>query len=236
MSQKKGAVPTSTGKDEKISGFIDLISQIEGYYIMERQSGGIPGDLNTSKHKLEFWTVGFFGVMKTFLISLIVVPACVGVFCGLVPVYGSYKPDIVDYAIVVLMSISFCLGYSLFLARLGGMFEGQYTKSMIKNFLLGVTSGAIIKILLAMGIYHYVALFVLNREQLARYLLKLEGVFGMETLESLYVYLLQWKTAVIISAWWVSITTLMYIIIPWSAVLMKKWSDKQKLAMGGRQI
>ncbi len=236
MSQKHGAVPNSSGKEEKVTGFIEALSQIEGYHIMERQSGGIPGDLNTTRHKIEFWTVGFLSVVKTMPLSFIIVPICAGAFYNLVPIYGSAAPTWFDYFIIFLLAVCFCLGYSVFMAKLGNLYEGFYTRSMIRNFLSGVAVGAGTKIFFSLALFHLIALKFLDQHQLAYRLLKLQGMIGEEWAFWLYQHLKLWKEPFIISAWFLTITTSFYIFVPLAVILMKTWSDKKKLALGGRQL
>lgn len=234
--QKKEEVPNPAGKKEKILGFVEAISEIEGYHTMERQSGGIPGALNTTKHKIEFWTVGFWSIFKTIGISFIIVPLCLGAWHHLVPVYGSNDPNWFDSFMIFLLPLSFCLSYAFFIAKLGNLYEGQYTKIMINRFMWGVATGAAAQAFFALALFHYISLVILQPAQLEHYLLKLQGVAGYDVLNWWYGTLLQWRTAFIHSAWFLTVTSFLYVVIPGSVIMMKVWSDKQKHVLGGRQL
>jgi len=232
MAGNSGGAPLviSSDKKHKPTGFIDAISQIERNNELERQGSDIPMRLFTTGQKLEFWEVGCKSTLWSGIISILITPLAIGVIEQMIPIFGDINPSMGDQLIALLLAASFAIGYAFFLGRIGMLYDGKYTRIMIRSFLSGVFMSGIFKIVFAMIFYHTLVFVVFTEDRLSRILLMLHNKWfsvSMATLNSWYAFLLDFKDVLILSAYFITVTTTIYITVPYICIMIKKWKKRK---------
>ncbi|MDQ5987098.1 MAG: hypothetical protein CSYNP_02835 [Syntrophus sp. SKADARSKE-3] len=235
-SSGDSSVILTGGQQGKPTGFIDAISKIERMSGMETKGAEIPAVMFTTKERIEFWEVGFISTLNSALFSFILTPVAIGVLERLIPVFGSTEPSVVDQILVFMLAISFSVGYAIFLGRLGTYFRGPYTRAMIKNFFGGVAASAFLKIVIALALFHYLAFVVLDRQRVGMFLLNFESTVGTDRLAEWFVWIMSFKKVFLISAWFITATTCMYVFVPAISILRKILKERQIIKHGGTVI
>jgi len=211
-------------------GLLDAISEIQQYYIVERSGSIISDDFLTFKGKLGFFEVGFKGALVSGFISVLLTPFAIGVVQKYIPIFGSYQPTLFDKTFAIILATSFSVGYALFFSVLGKYYIGGISKTAVKNLMGGLITGAILKMILAFIMFHFIYFVVLEPVRLAKLLLKLRSFIKYETLNSIYLWLLDFKPVFLTSAYFIVFTTFLLIIIPTGSIFIR--SRKTKKLMG----
>src|SRR3990170_4348392 len=88
----------------KPKGLIDALSEIQQYYVVERQGSLIPEDFFTYGGKLAFFEVGFKGAFLSGMLTAVLIPFGMGVFQRYIPVFGTYEPSFFDRLFAIILS------------------------------------------------------------------------------------------------------------------------------------
>ncbi len=195
-------------------GIIDAISNIEYYHAQEKRGAILSAGFFTLKQKIEYFEVGFRGALVSGLVTALIMPVAIGVTEKMIPVFGSSSPNAFDVFFVFLLAFGFTLGYSCFIARAASLYIGPYTRSMIRNFVGGVITGAIGKMVIAFIFFHFMYMVVLSEKHVACVLLRFRGKASMDTLNAIYRWILDFKPVLITASYLVVITTAIFIAIP----------------------
>jgi hypothetical protein len=201
-------------------GIIDAISNIEYYHAQEKRGAILSAGFFTLKQKIEYFAVGFRASLISGLITAIIMPVAIGVTERMIPVFGSSSPTAFDVFFVFLLAFGFSLGYACFIARAASLYIGPYTRSMIRNFVGGVITGAIGKMTIGFIFFHFMYLVVLTERNVAWLLLKLKGKASKETLSNIYLWVMDFRPVFITSAYLLVITTVVFIAIPLIAMFL----------------
>ncbi|MFB3925457.1 MAG: hypothetical protein ACE14T_05330 [Syntrophales bacterium] len=231
-----GSVIVAQGTPGRPKGFIEAVSQIERYYELEMQGGEIPAGMFTTQNKVEFWEVGFISTIWSGIASILLAPFAIGVIERMIPVFGGDEPELFDKVLVFFLAISFSAGYAAFLGRLGKYYAGQYTKAMIRSFLSGIILSAILKIFVSLVFFHFLALFAMDPHRLVGFLLAFEKWVPAGKLESAYLFLLGFRHVLLISAWFVMLSTLIYVAVPVVSIGIRIGKDRAIRRKGGIKI
>lgn len=221
-------VPVGQFGELKPKGLIDVISEIEWYHAAEARGGGIPENFFTTRNKLDFFEVGFKGSFLSGLISALLAPIAIGVIETMIPVFGSSKPATFDKVFVVILALSFSIGYAVFVGKIGKCYTGKFTKSMIRNFVSGVVTGAIMKAVIAFLFFHFLYLTALTEKRIASFVLLFRRAFSYETLSKIYVWLVDFRVVFLTASWFVVATTLIFISIPVTSIVITSIRNKKK--------
>lgn len=195
-------------------GIIDAISNIEYYHAQEKRGAILSAGFFTLKQKIEYFEVGFRGSFISGLVTAMITPIAIGVTEKMIPVFGSSTPTAFDVFFVFLLAFGFSLGYACFIARAASMYIGPYTRSMIRNFVGGVITGAIGKMIIAFIFFHFLYMVVLTEKHIAWLLLKFKGKASINTINTAYHWILEFKPVLITASYLVVIITLVFISIP----------------------
>src|SRR5512139_979957 len=153
-------------------GIIDAISNIEYYHAQEKRGAILSAGFFTMKQKIEYFEVGFRGSFISGLVTAMITPVAIGVTEKMIPVFGSSTPTAFDVFFVFLLAFGFSLGYACFIARAASLYIGPYTRSMIRNFVGGIITGAIGKMIIAFIFFHFLYMVVLTEKNITWLLLK----------------------------------------------------------------
>lgn len=209
-------------------GLLDAISEIQQYFVVERSGSKIPSDFLTLKGKLGFFEVGFKGAFVSGLVSAALTPVAVGVFERFLPIFGSRTPSLYDRVFAVMLAVSFSIGYAVFISTVSRYYIGEISRSAIKNLMTGLITGAVFKLLLVFIFFHFVYYIVLDPDRLSKYLLMFGKYFKKpDTLNSIYVWLVNFREVFLISAYIVLLTTILFITIPIISIVVQSRKTKK---------
>jgi len=205
---------TSGGGESKPKGIIDAVSEIEKYSAMDRKGSEIPERFFTTKNRIEYFEAGFKGSFVSGLVSALLAPLAIGVMEKMIPVFGDADPTAFDKAFVFLIALSFSIGYAVFTGGMGRYYTGNFTRVMIRSFLSGVAVGAVIKMILAFILFHFLYLVVFTEGRIAAFLSIFTSWTSPGTLERAYGWIVDFKPVLLISAWFIVLTTVIFIMVP----------------------
>lgn len=232
MARDKDSSVMSPGAPPgKPVGLIDAIAEIQQYYVVERQGSTINSEFLTMKGKMMFMEIGFKAAFISGLVSALMTPVSIGVLEEYIPIFGSSDPSLFDKTFALILSISFTLGYALFLSSLGKYYIGDITKTSVKNLMGGFVGGALLKMTLVFIFFHFVYFILLDADRLANYLLKLSPIVQRSTLETTYQWILNFKPVFLTSAYFVIFTTVLTISIPVMSIVIQSRRTKKLMAM-----
>ena len=218
------------GGPQKPSGFLDAIHEIQIKHGQEKREADIPDDYFTFKRQVEFWEVGCKSTVWSGLLDIILVPLGIGVVDKMIPIFGNSNPSLGDKTIALLLATIISITYAIFLGKLGFLYEGRYTKHAIRNFMGGVVASGLIKVIIGVIAYHYLALVIFTEDRLSGILLSLQNQWfsiPITTLNSWYNFLLEFKVTLITSSYFIAVTTLICLCIPYICIGIKKWQGRK---------
>jgi hypothetical protein len=195
-------------------GMLEAFSEIQQYYIIERSGTDVPKDFLTVKGTLAFFLVGLKTTAFVGIITCLLSPFAFAVFERLVPVYGNFNPNILDQAIVFFLPLSFTAVYSFMLASLGNYYIGTLTRAAIRSLFQGIIAGAVIKISFIFLFFHYLYIEIFTTKRVWTLLSKFSFLSQYPTKKVIYYWIMSFKSTLIPTAWFVIISTLLYITIP----------------------
>jgi hypothetical protein len=91
----------------------------------------------------------------------------------------------------------------------------------------GLITGAILKMILAFILFHFIYFVVLEPHRLANFLIKLKWLAKYETLNSIYLWLLDFKPVFLTSAYFIVFTTFLLIVIPTGSIFIRSRKTKK---------
>ena len=207
-------VITSGGGESKPKGIIDALSEIEKFSAMDRKGSEIPERFFTTKNRIEYFEAGFKGSLVSGLVSALLAPMAIGVLETLIPVFGDAEPMMFDKGFVFLIALSFSIGYSVFIVGMGRYYAGKFTRVMIRSFVSGTIVGAILKMVLAFILFHFLYLVVLTDGRIAAFLSIFRSWLALGTLEQIQGWIIEFRPVLLISAWFIVLTTVIFIMVP----------------------
>ena len=175
------------------------------------------------------------GLRTTFLSGLIMAlltPLAIGVLEKHVPIFGSTEPNIFDQIFVLLMSVSYLIGYSVFMGRACSKFWGDYTQSMVSNLVQGIVAAAIAKVIVAFLIFHFCYMVVLAPPNLLRIFTWSAHYIPMKYLEAPYLWLAEFREAFFWSGLFVIATTAVYVLFVVGSYQKTKFRNRNLRAKG----
>lgn len=212
-------------------GLIDAIAEIQQYYVVERQGNQISAEFLTLKGKMMFMEIGFKAAFISGFISALMTPIALGVIEEYIPIFGSRNPSTFDKGFALILSISYSLGYALFLANLGKYYIGEITKTSVKNLLGGFVAGSLLKMAIVFLFFHFTYFVLLEPARLAKFLIRFSYVINETRLEAIYQWILNFKPIFLTSSYFVVFTTLLTIAIPIVSILIKSRKTRKLMAL-----
>jgi hypothetical protein len=207
-------VITSGGGESKPKGIIDAVSEIEKYSAMDRKGSEIPERFFTTRNRIEYFEAGFKGSFISGLVSAFLAPFAIGVMEKMIPVFGDAEPTAFDKAFVFLIALSFSIGYAVFTGGMGRYYAGNFTRVMIRSFVSGTIVGAVLKMILAFILFHFLYLVVLTEGRIAAFLSIFRSWAAPGTMEQVHSWIVDFKPVLLISAWFIVLTTVIFIMVP----------------------
>ena len=205
----------------KPQGFLDAISEIQQYCIIERSGTDVPKDFLTIKGALAFFWVGFKGALFVNVIMSVLSPFAFAVINRSIPVFGVYDLSLFDQVFVFFLPLSFSLMYSLMLCTLGNYYIGSLTRGAILNLLKGIATGAVLKCFFVFVGFHYLSFFLLQRENVSRILSRFSRVLSDDITNKIYYLIMSLKVGLIPTSWMMIVTTVVFVGTPLLVIMVR---------------
>jgi hypothetical protein len=177
--------------------------------------------------------VGFRSSFISGVISVILTPVAIGVLERYIPMFGDSKPKVIDQFSALILATSFYIGYAAFIAKSAKNYIGEYSKSMVRNLLGGMTLGAVVKTVFACIIFQTFYFYILTEshifwisQQLCLARLKPESAARF------YYWVMGFRPVFLTSANFVVLSTFIFTIIPWLSYLWARKRNKRLIAAG----
>jgi hypothetical protein len=214
-------------------GLLDAISYIDQSYANERGGCIIDPRFLTTKQRIEFMEVGLRSAFASGMVSAVMTPLAIGVIEKYIPIFGSVDPSLSDQFCALLLALAFSFGYSIFLGVTATHFVGAYTRTMIINLLGGMAAGALFKGIIAFVGFHVIYFKLLTENNIVWALSKLYYLKARpETVYAMYYWFMEFKNVFITSAYFVLVTTLIFIIIPFLSMTWAYFRNRKLIATG----
>jgi hypothetical protein len=147
--------------------------------------------------------------------------------------FGDSSPTLFDKFSAFLLALGFSLGYAIFMAKASTCFIGEYTRAMVLNLLGGMVFGAIVKAVLAFIAFHFLYFKIFTDANVLWAVSKLQySKIAPATLAAIYYWVQGFKGIFLISAYFVLVSTAVFIVIPIVAMLVA-WRRNRKLIAAG---
>lgn len=215
---------------EKPKNIIDAISELEQYSAVIKEEE-VPESFFTFKQKWEFFEVGFRDSFISGLTTAMFTPIAMGVVQKLIPIFGDNPPTTFDRVFAFMLALGFSIGYSLLIAVILGKhyYSNKITRTAMNNFLTGLFTGAIFKGIIAFLGFHFLYFFIFTPHHLKKWTYELFGRLNVNevTCYKIYAWLVEFREVLIPSAYFVALTTIIFIVIPLVSIFYHKKKQKQ---------
>lgn len=226
-------LPVSQSNEIHPRGLLEAISYIDQNFANELGGCIIKARFLTTKQRLEFMEVGFRSSFASGIVSAFLTPIAIGVIEQYIPMFGDSSPTLFDKFSAFLLALGFSLGYAIFMAKASTCFIGEYTRAMVLNLLGGMVFGAIVKAVLAFLAFHFLYFKIFTDANVLWAISKLQcSKIAPATLANIYYWVQGFKGIFLISAYFVLVSTAVFIVIPIVAMLVA-WRRNRKLIAAG---
>ncbi|HEY6874226.1 MAG TPA: hypothetical protein VI298_15990 [Geobacteraceae bacterium] len=239
MSRNSGSnntpdmMPIPQGSEIHPRGLLEAISYIDQNYANELGGCMIHARFLTTKQRLEFMEVGFRSAFASGLVTALLTPVAIGVIERYIPMFGDTDPSLFDKFSAFLLALGFSLGYAIFMAKTATCYIGRYTRAMILNLLGGMAFGAILKAIVAFIAFHFIYFKVLSDDHVAWTVSKLyHARLSEKTVAGIFNWVQGFKTVFLTSAYFILVTTAIFLMIPLIAMLFAHYRNKKLIAAG----
>lgn len=214
-------------------GMLDAVGFIELAYADEKGGAIIDPSRLTTPVRLEFMEVGFRGSFVSGLVTALLSPLAIAVLDERIPIFGTMNPTMFDKFCGLLLALVFSFGYALFLSNVATRHLGGYSRAMINNLLGGVTAAGVIKALVVFIGFHVIYFKLLTDQNVAGFLKRLMSFkLPYDSAISIFNWVRETKGILITSAWFVVVTTAIFIAIPYIAMLWAHFRNKKRIEAG----
>ena len=237
MSKEQSAapeiMPVPQSNEIHPRGLLDAISYIDQNFANELGGCMIKSRFLTTKQRLEFMEVGFRSSFASGIVSALLTPIAIGVIEQYIPMFGDASPTLFDKCSAFLLALGFSLGYAIFMAKASTCFIGEYTRAMVLNLLGGMIFGAIVKAIVVFIAFHFLYFKIFTDGNIYWVVTKLSvAKISPGTVSSIYYWVQGFKGIFLISAYFVLVSTAIFIVIP-LATMLYAWLRNRKLIAAG---
>lgn len=214
-------------------GILEAIGFIEQAYADESGGAEIDPRRLTTPVRWEFMEIGFRSSFVSGITTALLAPLAIGVIEKNVPIFGSTNPSIFDQLCGLLLAMVFSLAYAIFLAGVATKHLGGYSRAMINNLLLGVTTAGAIKALIIFIAFHMLYFFVLTDAHIImclQFLYKFKLPY--DSAVAIFTWIKNFKGVFLTSAYFVVLSTILFISIPYAALFWGHIRNKKLLEAG----
>ena len=125
------------------------------------------------------------------------------------------------------------MGYAAFASTVGRFFIGEITRTAIKNLMWGLVVGKAVVVVVTFIAFHFLYLS-LDSVRMADFLLFFGSVVSEEAMAEAHAWWMGFRPSFLVAAWLVVATTILFLAIPGTALLIKsrrtrrmmQWAEK----------
>jgi hypothetical protein len=214
-------------------GLLEAISYIDQNYANELGGCMIHARFLTTKQRLEFMEVGFRSAFASGIVTALLTPVAIGVIEQYIPIFGDADPSMFDKVSAFLLALGFSLGYAIFMAKTATCYIGKYTRAMIANLMGGMVFGAVLKALVAFIAYHFIYFKIFSSEHVAWVVSRLYYTkVSQQKVTEIFNWVQGFKTVFLTSAYFILVTTAIFILIPVIAMIYAHIRNRKLIAAG----
>lgn len=239
MSRNSGSnntpdmMPIPQGSEIHPRGLLEAISYIDQNYANELGGCMIHSRFLTTKQRLEFMEVGFRSAFASGIVTALLTPVAIGVIEQYIPMFGDANPTLFDKFSAFLLALGFSIGYAIFMAKTATCYIGKYTRAMILNLLGGMAFGAVLKAVVAFIAFHFIYFKVLTDGNVTWAVSKLyHARLSEKTVTGIFSWVQGFKNVFLTSAYFILVTTVIFIVIPLVAMLYAHIRNRKLIAAG----
>jgi hypothetical protein len=208
-------------------GLFDIMKIVWTYHSMEQRGVEFPGDFFTPDDMLKYSTTGILESLKSGLIAILFTPIAFGVISAIVPIFGESDPSHFDKMFAFILALSLTIAYAFVLISITQRYIFPFTKKIIKNFLQGVIAGKILITIVAFIFYHWMYIKVLTEDNVIAASSRLHSFVSYDKLNSIYLWIMDFRPVLLTSAWFIVLTTVIFISIPLISIVITVRKNKQ---------
>ena len=201
------------GSIEKPTGLLTAISEIQAIGDLERQGAFLPPEQFTLERQFDFYGLGVKSTLKPGIIMGLLTPLAIGILEEKIPVFGSTNPNLFDRIFVVLVSISYMIGYASFMGWACTKWYGEYSNRMVQTLLRGLQTAAVVKAVLIFFLFNFFYMVFFTKPRLTETFAHLSKYISLDTLTPYYLFCIGFQDCFFWSAWYVLATTVLYMFI-----------------------
>lgn len=213
-------------------GILQAISYQETCFAHERGGCTINPDNFTSEMQWEFSMAGIKSNAMLAGSASFLLPLAVAALDNYLPVFGTTELTWFHKFSVVLLAMIFYVGYAFLIAGAASKYLGPYTYKMASSLVSGAAIGAFIKGFMLFIIFHLIYAN-LNDEILIKVITFFYS-YGLSYEKALVIYTwLQGLSRIALnSAYFVAAATVLYIVIPYGAMLWAHYRNRKWIRAG----
>lgn len=220
MPGPSGGGPILLGQGESASRYSlpEAISKIQMYAMVHKMGQEVPSGFLVFKERINLWVVGFKGIILDLILGAIFTPFSLAVMHHLIPIFGTFEPNMFDKVYACILSGAYPLGFNAMLAfNLGNCYFGRVPVLAIRTLLGGFISANIIKVIFLFMWFHLIPDW-LNARTVGEVVVDYWWILGMffeaDSARSLVSGLMDLKE-VFIRSWYLVVgTTVVSLLIP----------------------
>ena len=214
-------------------GLLAAIGYIETSFANEMGGCLINPDLLTTPQRIEFMEVGARSSFASGLVMALLTPLAIGVLDRYVPIFGSFNPNHFDQLCGIMLALVFPLCYAFLFAGAAVKHLGGYSRGMVNNLLGGMAGASFAKAIIAFLAFHFIYFKILSDDHIlfvAKKLLMFKIPYNSAV--AFYLWVKDFKQVFITSAYFVLVSTLIFILVPYIAFLWAHLRNKKLIAAG----
>lgn len=225
--------PQAAAAEIHPQGLLSAIGMIERAYENERGGAMIPAGRFTTPQRIEFMEVGARTSFASGLVMALLTPLAIGVLDHYIPIFGSLNPSLFDQFCGILLALIFPLSYSFLFANAAMKHLGGYTRSMVNNLLGGMAAASFGKAAIAFLAFHFIYFKILSDKNIAWFVKKLYAFkVSYQSALSIFVWVKDFKQVFITSSYFVVVSTLIFVAVPYAAFWWAGQRNKKLIEAG----
>ncbi len=216
---------------EKPKDLLEAISEIEILSATEEDGAEIHERLATLKDRMDYFNLGLRSIFTGTIISLFLAPICSAVINQDIPIFGHIDTTVYDMILSYIFSFGYSIGFMLLFTYIAKLRGGTISNIYSNNILIGMSVGAVIKLIITGFIYGLLYIFVFtdsNIASLISFFIK-SKLLENNMINLIYIILSAIKVNLIPAIYIYGITTVFIITIPWVVRVVYKIINNRRV-------
>ncbi len=231
MGSNDNSSPFLVQHREKPKDLLEAISEIEILSATEEDGAEIHERLATLKDRMDYFNLGLRSIFTGTMISLFLAPICSAVINQDIPIFGHIDTTVYDMILSYIFSFGYSIGFMLLFTYIAKLRGGTISNIYSNNILIGMSVGAIIKLIMTGFFYGILYMFVFtdsNIASLISFFIK-SKLLENNMINLIYIILSAIKVNLIPAIYIYGITTVFIITIPWVVRVVYKIINNRRV-------